>query len=76
VLAARGVRALRGRAQEERRCWEVECEQQGARGKARASDAEFIGARRPSVWQAGTRRRVGLGHVVESRLPTGETRLG
>jgi hypothetical protein len=43
VLAAGGARARRGRAQEERRRWEVECEQQGARGKARASDAEFIG---------------------------------
>jgi hypothetical protein len=37
--------------------------------------AIFIGAWRPGVWQAG-RRRIGLGLVLESRLPTGETRLG
>jgi hypothetical protein len=38
--------------------------------------AVFIGARRPGVWQAGTRRRIGLGLILESRLPMGETRLG
>jgi hypothetical protein len=38
--------------------------------------AGFIGARRPRVWQAGTRRRIGLGLILESRLPMGETRLG
>jgi hypothetical protein len=38
--------------------------------------AGFIEARRSGVWQAGTRRRIGLGLVLESRLPTGETRLG
>jgi hypothetical protein len=32
--------------------------------------------RRPEVWQVGTRRRIRLGLVLESRLPTGETRLG
>jgi hypothetical protein len=36
--------------------------------------AGFIGARRPGVWQAG--RCIGLGLVLESRLPMGETRLG
>jgi hypothetical protein len=38
--------------------------------------ATFIGARKPRVWQAGTRRRIGLGLVLEPRLPMGETRLG
>jgi hypothetical protein len=76
VLATRGARARRGRAQEERRRWEVECEQKGARGKARASDAEFIGARRPGIWHAGMRRHIGLGLILESGFPTGETRLG
>jgi hypothetical protein len=38
--------------------------------------AGFIGAQRPKVWQAGMRRRIGLGLVLESRLPTGEMRLG
>jgi hypothetical protein len=38
--------------------------------------AGFIGARRPGIWQAGTRRRIGLGLVLESKLPMGETRLG
>jgi hypothetical protein len=36
----------------------------------------FIGARRPEVWQAETRQCIMLGLVHESRLPTGETRLG
>jgi hypothetical protein len=36
----------------------------------------IIGAWKPGVWQAGMRRRIGLGLVFESRLPTGETSLG
>jgi hypothetical protein len=38
--------------------------------------AGFIGAWKPGVWQAGTRRHIGLRLVLESRLPTGEMRLG
>jgi hypothetical protein len=38
--------------------------------------AGFIGARKPTVWQAGMRRRIRLRLVVEFRLPTGEMRLG
>jgi hypothetical protein len=38
--------------------------------------AGFIGAWRPRVWQAGMRQRIGLGLILESRLPMGETRLG
>jgi hypothetical protein len=48
-----------------------------ARGDAGLGLREgFIGARRPGVWQARMRRRIGLGLVLESRLRTGETRFG
>jgi hypothetical protein len=57
----------------------VECEQQGARGGERQQGkrkvAGFIGMRRPKIWQAGTRRCIGLGLVFESRLP-GENGIG
>jgi hypothetical protein len=48
----------------------------GDAGRVRASDAEFIGAWRPGVWQVGIRWRTGLGLVLEFGLPMGETRLG
>jgi hypothetical protein len=51
---------------------------EGARAGGNAAlglRAGFIGARRSGVWQAGTRRRIRLGLVLESRLPTRETRL-
>jgi hypothetical protein len=38
--------------------------------------AGFIGAWRSRVWQAGMRRHIRLGLILESRLSTGETRLG
>jgi hypothetical protein len=32
--------------------------------------AGFIGTQRSGIWQAGMRRRIGPGLVLESRLPT------
>jgi hypothetical protein len=36
----------------------------------------FIRMQWPGVWQVGMRQRIGLGLVLESKLPTAETRLG
>jgi hypothetical protein len=45
----------------------------GKRGNRKKKEGRgFIGARRPEIWQAGSRRHIGLGLVLESGLPTGD----
>jgi hypothetical protein len=44
----------------------------GERGTGEKEGHGFIGARRTEIWQAGSRRRIGLILVLESGLPTGD----
>jgi hypothetical protein len=45
--------------------------EQGLGHRKRRKVVGFIGARRSGIWQAGSRRRIGLGLVLESGLATG-----
>jgi hypothetical protein len=42
----------------------------GERGNSKEKGRGFIGAWRPEIWQAASRRRIGTGLVPESGLPT------
>jgi hypothetical protein len=64
-------RRAKGFASRRARCDAVVKEEVRARGdEGLGLRAGFIGARRLGVWQAGMRRCIGLGLVLESRLPT------
>jgi hypothetical protein len=43
----------------------------GERGNSKEKGCGYIGARRPEIWQAASRRRIGMELVPKSRLPTG-----
>jgi hypothetical protein len=78
LAAAAGVREETRAGNTSRRCGGSSS--RGAHGGERQQGKRkvvgFIGAQRPGIWQARTRRRIGLGLVPESGLPKGETRLG